>query len=329
MGYSELGSTASITRSEEDAYDKLFDVLDTFATDQRPIIKVNPCHNKEEFNNDEQFALSQRDFRTRAFFSNNDIDGVNAWIRTHHTDVGKRPHIDYVREYFMAAFENQHVAAKSTLTGILDTIFSMELREYYNFATIMASCLSVEAQHTTFEMSDVLTKDYKSMMIARTMAQRRFTLLMNIVFGKVSAHRFLKANGNIYRLVYCQTKGSKYKSPIFFVIFSFCLQACMGYFVVSQVLQDTSGEVNPELQYGLYFLAALGSIFGIVSTLPDIINAKTIFAVYGNKIGPIYVFDVIINVLIPLFLAVVGFRLVTLQQDYINGVIMTTALLFM
>lgn len=90
-----------------------------------------------------------------------------------------------------------------------------------------------------------------------------------------------------------------------------------------------NAKVDPNLQVGLYVLATLGSLFGLFSALPDIINYKTIFTVYGNKIQPIYIIDVTVNVLIPIFLAFAGFRLVTLQADYINGVIMTTALLFM
>jgi hypothetical protein len=331
MSYSDRTRTslATGTKSEHDAYNKLHNIMESFVTEQRPILKVNPCLDREQFNKEELYALTQRDFRTRVFFSDLDINGVNAWIRTHHTDVGKRSHIDYVREYCMAAFENDHVAAKSTLTGSLDCIFSMDKREYYNFATIMASCLSMEAQHTSFEMTDSLMKNYASTTIARTMARRRLTLLMNIIFGKISAHRFLQANSNIFRLVYCKTKGSRHKGPIMFVVFSFCLQAAMGYFIISQVLTMDNAKVDPNLQVGLYVLATLGSLFGLFSALPDIINYKTIFTVYGNKIQPIYIIDVTVNVLIPIFLAFAGFRLVTLQADYINGVIMTTALLFM
>ena len=316
-------------RSEYNDYTKLFDIIEEYVTEQIPILKVNPGDDTEEFTEDEQLALTQRDFRTRVFFSDFSINGINAWIRTHHTDVGNRSHIDYVREGFEAANSENHVAAKATLAGILDSIFSMDQREYYNFATVMASCLSKEARHTSFELTDSLLKTYSSKSIARTMARRRLTLLMNIIFGKISAHRFLLSNSNIFRLVYCRTKGNRHKGALAYVAFSFCLQMCLGLFVIAQVLTTSNPEVDPNLKIGLYVLASLGSAFGVFSTLPDVTNYKTIYAVYGNRIGPIYIIDTLVNVFIPLFLAVAGFMIVTLQADYINGVIMTTALLFM
>ena len=322
-------SLATGTKSEYDAYNKLFNIIEEYVTEQIPILKVNPCLDRETFNREERYALTQRDFRTRVFFSDFNINGINAWIRTHHADVGNRSHIDHVREYFEAASSENHVAAKSTLGGILDSIFSMDQREYYNFATVMASCLSKEARHTSFELTDSLLKTYSSKSIARTMARRRLTLLMNIIFGKISAHRFLLSNSNIFRLVYCRTKGNRHKGALAYVAFSFCLQMCLGLFVIAQVLTTSNPEVDPNLKIGLYVLASLGSAFGVFSTLPDVTNYKTIYAVYGNRIGPIYIIDTLVNVFIPLFLAVAGFMIVTLQVDYINGVIMTTALLFM
>jgi hypothetical protein len=321
-------SLATGTRSEFDAYNQLHDIIEEFVTEQIPILRVNPCLDRDHFNVEERYALTQRDFRTRVFFSELSIKGVNAWIRTHHTDVGQRPHIDYVREYFAASSSKNHIAAKAALTGILDSIFSMDQREYYNFATIMASCLSKEARHTSFQITDSLMKSYKSMPVARTMSRRRLTLLMNIVFGKISAHRFLQSNSNIFRLVYCQTKGSRHKFPLIYVAFSFGLQSCLGLFVIAQVLTTSRPQTDPNLAIGLLILASLGSLFGFFSTLPDIANYKTIFGVYGSKIGVIYLIDLFVNVFIPLFLVVSGFLIVTLQADYINGVIMTTALLF-
>ena len=113
-----------------------------------------------------------------------------------------------------------------------------------------------------------------------------------------------------------------------YAFFSFLLQSCLGVFVIAEVLTKKQGEVDRELRIGLYALASLGSLFGLFTTLPDLHNFWTVYDIYG-KIGPLYMIDVVVNVVIPLFLVVVGFIIVSRQSDYINGVIMTTALLFM
>ena len=99
--------------------------------------------------------------------------------------------------------------------------------------------------------------------------------------------------------------------------------------MIAQVLTDSEKKQDPNLEIGLYILASLGSLFSFSSTLPEILNFWTIFSIYGQHSGPIYLIDVFVNLVIPMSLVVAGFWIVTLQADYINGVIMTTALLFM
>jgi len=324
-------TTATTRMSESDSiqYAKLLAIVDENCIDQKPVLKVNPVDDPDTFTLEELSELQQRDFRTRIFFSDLGIDGNNAWIRTHHTDVAQRSNIDYVREYFEAAYtDNNNIAAKSSLTGIMDMIFNMDPREYYNFATVVASGLSNEATHTSFQMNDALMKGYKGADVASTMARRRLLLLMNIIFSNISTKRFLDSHVNIFRIVHCETKGQSNKISIGYVLFSFLLQACLGSFVVGQVFLLRDKNVNPELRIGLYVLAALGSGFGFFSTLPEIFNLYTIYSVYGKKIGVIQMIDFTVNVVVPLVLVVAGFRMVTLQSDYVNGVIMTTALLF-
>jgi len=324
--------------TESSKYEELIYVIGLFCTDdQIPILDYRHIHipfrDEPHYSNKDFKALQSRDFRTRIFFSQLGIDGNNAWIRTHHTDCAQRTHIDYVREYFEAAYTAEnHIAAKATLTGIMDTIFNMDNKEYYNFATIIASGLSNQAQYTSFDINQSLLKGQSDTRIATINARRRLTLLMNIVFAQISTKRFLDDNSNIFRLVYAETKGSRNKFSLVYVAFSFLLQATLGLFVIAQVLSTGNGakaKVDDNLKNGLYALAVLGGIFGFAAALPEIYNWKTVYSVYGSKLGVIYIVDVIVNVIIPCILVVVGGWTVTLQMDYINGVIMTTALLFM
>jgi len=323
--------------TEASKYQELLYIISLFCTDQLPILDFVPAAGggkddpDPQYSNKDYESLKKRDFRTRLFFSDLEIKGNNAWIRTHHTDCAQREHIDYVREYFEAAYTAEnHIAAKATLTGIMDSIFNMENQEYYNFATILASGLSNEAKYTAFEVNETLLKGQNDSRVATVMARRRLTLLMNIIFAQISTKRFLDDNCNIFRLVHAETKGSRHKGSLIYVAFSFLLQSVLGVFVIAQVLRTGTGQVvEKELKYGLYVLATLGSMFGFAAALPEIYNWRTIYSVYGSKFNVIYVVDVICNVIIPLFLVVVGWWIVTLQADYINGVIMTTALLFM
>ena len=59
----------------------------------------------------------------------------------------------------------------------------------------------------------------------------------------------------------------------------------------------------------------------------DVINAKTIRRIYGGY-GPLQMIDFIVNVIMPLVLVFIGWYLVSIQDNYIDAVIMTTALLF-
>lgn len=338
--------------------------MTNFCNDSQPILSYYPppdgdeVEKSEEHYSDYDFQfLSSRDFRTRIFFSDYAINGNNAWVRTHHTDCGIRPDIDYVREYYEASFDAQnHSAAKAALTGIMDSIFCMDTRQYYNFATVLASCLSHDAANVAFEGS-VVSDNYKfssndhASRISKSMNQRRrFLLLLDIIFEEILSKRFLDDNCNIFRLVHAEIKGNRNKTSMIYCIFSFLLQSTLGIFVIAQVLTQEPKPVKAELKYGLYVLATLGSLFGLSSALPDVSNWKTIYKVYGSEIGLILIFDIFCNIVIPLFLVGVGWYVVTLQADYINGkfvfdsvkgiffilsnvhstlgVIMTTALLF-
>ena len=156
-------------------YKKLLQIMNTYRKDGQLLLSYFPIEDEEDvdkseetYNLADQKVLDKRDFRTRIFFSDYAINGYNAWIRTHHTDVGERPHIDYVREYYEASFDAEnHTAAKATLAGIMDCIFNMDTREYYNFATILASALIKDASYVAFEGTTNAKDKYRDVMSKR------------------------------------------------------------------------------------------------------------------------------------------------------------------
>lgn len=211
---------------ESKKYATLQSIMTNFCNDSQPILSYytdpegDEVEKSEEHYSDYDFqSLASRDFRTRIFFSDYAINGNNAWVRTHHTDCGIRPDIDYVREYYEASFDAEnHSAAKAALTGIMDSIFCMDTRQYYNFATVLASCLSHDAANVAFEGSVVSDNDKFSSndpasRISKSMNQRRrFLLLLDIIFEEILSKRFLDDNCNIFRLVHAEIKGNRNKT---------------------------------------------------------------------------------------------------------------------
>uniref|UniRef100_A0A6S8YY72 Uncharacterized protein n=1 Tax=Chaetoceros debilis TaxID=122233 RepID=A0A6S8YY72_9STRA len=324
-----LPTVASSDSSDDDDYAKLKDIMEANCKENLPIIVVDPEEEREEYSSEEIASLPKRDFKTRLFISALHSTDNSFWVRTHHTDStihALSEVFSHIEDYFEAAYARKsHITAKATVTAGLTELLQMEKDEYCAFATIMGSGLAKNGACTSFEIDNALVKSTKDMDDAR----KRLVILMDIIFNKIIVRRFLIDGDkvNIFRLVHCLTKGQKNKNSFVYVIFSLLLQACMVYFVAAEVFSTDSVERDPTLAYGLYSLATLGSIFGIFALLPDVINAKTIRRIYGGY-GPLQMIDFIVNVVMPLVLVVIGWYLVSIQDNYIDAVIMTTALLF-
>ena len=128
-----------------------------------------------------------------------------------------------------------------------------------------------------------------------------------------------------------ETKGQRNKSSFIYVIFSSLLQLCLALFCMTEVLTEVE-QVNQEekamhVQYDLYILASLGSLFGFLCSLREFRNAHKVYHFYG-KLGPLQMIDFVVNVITPLLIIFVGFWLVSSQDNFVDAVIMTTALLF-
>jgi len=321
--------TVASTDSSDDDYAKLKDIMEANCKENLPIIVVDPEEEREEYSSEEIASLPKRDFKTRLFISALHSTDNSFWVRTHHTDStihALSEIFSYIEDYFEAAYARKsHITAKATVTAGLTELLQMEKDEYCAFATIMGSGLAKNGACTSFEIDNALVKSTKDMDDAR----KRLVILMDIIFNKIIVRRFLIDGDkvNIFRLVHCLTKGQKNKNSFVYVIFSLLLQACMVYFVAAEVFSTDSVERDPTLAYGLYSLATLGSIFGLFALFPDLVNARTVLRIYGG-FGPLQMIDFVVNVILPLVLVFIGWYLVSIQDNYIDAVIMTTALLF-
>jgi len=319
----------SVSSDASNDYTKLHAIMEANCRENLPIIVVDPDEESEEYNTAQIASLRQRDFKTRIFISALHSTDNSFWVRTHHTDStihALSETFSYIEDYFEAAYARKsHIAAKATVSAGLTELLDMDKDEYCAFATIMGSGLSKNGSSTSFEIDNALVRSVKDIAIAR----HRLVILMDIIFNKIIIRRFLidEDKVNIFRLIHCQTKGQRNKKSFVYAIFSFMLQSCMVFFVTAQVVLTESVERDPTLAYGLYSLATLGSIFGLFALFPDLVNARTVLRIYGG-FGPLQMIDFVVNVILPLVLVFIGWYLVSIQDNYIDAVIMTTALLF-
>ncbi len=124
---------------------------------------------------------------------------------------------------------------------------------------------------------------------------------------------------------------------LIYVFFSFLLQSCLAIFCVTEVLEDLRSraeEANSnyyyerkQIQIQYVILASLGSCFGFLSQLSEFRNAYKVYNFYG-KLGVLQSIDFMVNVILPLLIIIVGFWLIANQENFVDAVIMTTALLF-
>jgi len=331
--------------------DTIASVMQKNCRDNLPIVVRNGRDTtNKRVKEEQQLAIQQKDFKTRLFISSFIIENMSVWIRTHYSDCSNVSRyqdddngdsvFQHVKECFEASYTNKdHMVAKAALTKLLGKVYEFDNKEYYAFATILASGLSQKGSHVSFQVGNAnaanaangpdanagLVKDAKDLTIARM----RFTLLMDIVFRRISVKRFLLDDDfcNIFRLVHCESKGNRNKWTLLYVIFSFLLQGCLAVFCVTEVWSEIQGDNFANTQLGMYVLAALGSTFCFIAQLPEFRNTKKVFNFYG-KVGFLQMIDFSVNVILPIVIIIVGFFLVSSQDNFVDAVIMTTALLF-
>ena len=131
-----------------------------------------------------------------------------------------------------------------------------------------------------------------------------------------------------------ETKGQRNKLSLTYVFFSFLLQFCLATFCITEVIDEFRkeeegyyGNEMKEIKTQFIILASLGSSFGFLSQFSEFKSALRVMRFY-KKFGPLQAIDFTVNVIIPLLIVIVGFWLVASQDNFVDAVIMTTALLF-
>mmetsp|Transcript_27337 Transcript_27337/g.41154 ORF Transcript_27337/g.41154 Transcript_27337/m.41154 type:complete len:628 (+) Transcript_27337:80-1963(+) len=300
-----------------------------------PLIFLHPHQERDQYTEKELSTLPQRDFQTRLFVSSVSFMMNSLWVRNHHSDiVATTSNFTFIRDYFKAAFATKnHTAAKTILSAELKKWLDLNDYEYYTFATILASGLSKGARNTNFEINKAMVPSHANLPTARM----TFLYLMDILFSKVYVKTFLykENNSNIFRIAHCDTKHSKNKIVLIYALFSFLLQTALTLFVLFKVLPfDIGSDFKPpefEETSGFFVLVCLLASFGacysmmIIKKEYDI--ASEVYRFY-SRIGPLYIIDLTVNLVLPVILLVSGFLIIIDESDLIDAVLNTAALLF-
>lgn len=253
-------STAAVSSASELKLRQLEEIMEDALVENKPLVFLHHDDQKDEYDDDDLFALSQRDFQTRLFMSSLSVNMNSVWLRNHHSDnFHSISNFTYVRDFFKAAYATKnHTAAKATLTSELTKWLNLDHHEYYTYATTLASALSHEASKTSFQIHEAMVKSPNDLKLAR----RTFVVLMDILFSKVYFKTFLfkEGNSNIYRLVHCGTKNTKDYSSFTYAIFSFLLQVALTAFVVLQLSESLQDGMLSEKRQ-MIILALLGAIY--------------------------------------------------------------------
>ncbi len=300
--------------------------------DDQPPVFLHPKQvGKRDYTDEELHNIRFRDFRTRLFITNTNIEGNTTMIRTRFSDNhAYTSHFNVLRDVVKAFHATDNfTSAKTNCTELLSTCLQYKpdsqesISKYYTFATTVASALSNFAESTKFERHDSMVKSDEDEEIARL----KLCLLMDIIFSKITMYRFLvyEEGSNTFRVAYCRGKCSKKdKAPLLFAVFSFLMQFCMTAYVLAENL--TEGVDN--WQYRNLPLAVLTLIYGSMLVYPSLRDKEQAYEFYGNRPGFLQFMDFFVNHTLSIILVFSGFVVIMIQESYIEAVLNSAALLF-
>jgi len=181
-----------------------------------------------------------------------------------------------------------------------------------------------------FQSQQMLATDTNDHSIIRS----KFCFLMDIVFKRLSIRKFLvdDERSNIYRLVHCKTKYSKNKKPLFIALFAFVLQISLATYIVLEFVNgmedgEEDGEEDDIQKYKMLPLAIFTAVHSFMVAVPNFNEALVAYRIFG-RIGVLQMMDFTMSAIIPLLLTVTGFFVIFREKSFIEGVINSTALLF-
>ena len=272
------------------------------------------------------------------FHSHPKSNGNTVFLRTHFSDNHPITHTNrynYVRDYLKAAAAtNSKTAAKSTLTRLLTLLIDANESSYCTFAITLASALSNTAENTCYERGDRSGTHDLNIMVNSDKdldkVREEFCKLMHIVFSKLQKYHFMisEEGSNAYRLFHCKTATAPEKMPLVYACFSFLLQVCLTAYVILQLItnfQDdvyTWDRIRPNIP-----LAILTLLYSTVLAIPEFKETPNGFKIFG-KVGVLQTMDFLVNAILPSVLIVTGFVVILGQEEFIDAVLNTAALLF-
>ena len=170
-------------------------------------------------------------------------------------------------------------------------------------------------RNTSFQLHKAIVEEEKDIDLAR----RKFCLVMHILFTKIGVSNFLYTGegSNIYRLVHCSSYVSK-RNKFQFLLpwFSFLLQSCLTVYVLADNVRtyneqggfffNTSRDEASLSLWSNLPLAIITLVYSAVVAWPGLLEAGDAYNVYG-RIGPIQMFDFIVNTILPIILLFSGF----------------------
>lgn len=265
-------------------------------------------------------------------------NGNTVFLRTRFSDNHPITHMNrynYVRDYVKAAAATgSHTAAKSTLTRLLTLVIDANESSYCTFAITLASALSNTAENTCFERGDRSGTRNLNIMVNSDKElekiRKEFCKLMHIIFSKIEKYHFMitEEGSNAYRLFHCKTVTTPEKMPLLYACFSFLLQVCLTAYVILQLRTNFEDDVYTweRIQPNIP-LALLTLLYSTVLAIPEFKETPSGFKIFG-KLGVLQTMDFLVNAILPSVLIVTGFVVILGQEEFIDAVLNTAALLF-
>lgn len=294
---------------------------------------------RKQYTDEELQMLKERSFKSRLFMTCESINRNTVFLRTHFSDNHTMESVNtlnYVRDYFKAAHgTGSHTAAKAALARIIIIALDSDESWYKSLACVLASGLSGRGENTDFEKctqskkhQNVLVRENDNLQGTR----EEYCKLMHIIFSKIKKYRFMidEEGSNAYRLCHCRTATTKDKSPLLYAGFSFLLQTCLTGYVIAQLYINVNGDTYDNLSHIMKNLplALLTLFYSTVLATPELKEIPDAYGIFGNKFGVLQMMDFIVNAILPTLLIISGFFVILGQDEFIEAVLNTAALLF-
>jgi len=308
---------------------------------------------------EEIVEVRKRPFASRLCIEENaeNNDSNKVWLESHFSDRHRMKSFpqrisDCTRT--MGLTKN-NFGACNNLGHLMMELFDMKTAKFHSIATTIASALSENGSGVTFEQGLYSQESSKKTIpdpSEQSVSRMQFTRFMHIIFRKVKMERQLLKEGksNIYRLAYCASKYPRVTeeerttesamSAFSRALVVFTSQAMLTLYIVLESIDRISDQkVHSRmlplacLVLSLSFLISWQGLSSIAETHNfyrgnNSIEFGNSVKVHAGHIHPLALLDYISNLILPIFLMVSSFVLISSQERYIEAIMNSIALLF-